>query len=336
LKRDTVNYLAVGSFVCAILVAFFVLMYYVTGRSGPTDEYYAFYENVTGIKFGTGVFYEGYRVGQVEEVEPVPAPNGMRYKVLFSVARNWRIPVDSIAEVVSSGIIAQVQIQIQEGRSTQHLAPGDEIRGVQQIDLFSALSEAASGFSDLSESGVTPVLRNLNKRITQIAAEFVAFRRDELSPLIGNLDRRLNQELAPQAAQVLSRLDRSAVQLERILGTQNEKRIGDLLTHADEAAVGVSRLVSELDQLRAQLATTLKRVDALVAQNEGEVTASVQHARTALQKMEATLTVINEDIDTVMYNLAGGARQMHELSRALRENPTRILRRAEPTAEDAP
>lgn len=336
MKRDTVNYLAVGVFVSVMAVALFVLMYFVTGRTGPSDQYHAFYENVTGIKFGTGVFYEGYRVGQVEEIEPVEAPSGMRYKVVFSVAKDWRIPADSIAEVVSAGLISQVQIQIQEGRSTAHLKPGDEIRGLQQVDLFSALSDAATGFSDLSASGLAPVLRNLNKRITQVATEFSAFRRDELSPFVRTLDRRVNQELAPQAAAVLARLDHSSARLERLLGPANEQRVGAILGHTEEAAVSLNRLLGELAGTRAQMEGTLKRIDALVAMNEGDITASVQHARTALERMEATLTVINEDVDTVMYNLAGGARQMHELSRALRENPSRILRSPEPAEEHAP
>jgi phospholipid/cholesterol/gamma-HCH transport system substrate-binding protein len=326
LKRDTVNYLVVGLFVSAALAAFFTLMFFVTGRSGPSDRYYAFYENVTGIKFGTGVFYEGYRVGQVEDVAPVPAPNGMRYKVSLSVAEDWRIPRDSVAEVVAAGIIAQVQIQIREGRSTEHLAPGDEIQGLQQVDLFSALSEAATGFTDLSASGVAPVLRNLNKRISQIAEEFSAFRHDELGPLVRNLDRRLNGELAPQAAQVLARLDANSQSLERILGTPNEQRITRFLTHIDDAALNLQQLITGLDSTRVQLDGTLKRLDQLAESNTEDLSQAVRSARIALDKMAATATVINEDIDTVMYNVDGGARQMHELARALRENPTRILR----------
>lgn len=329
MKRDTVNYLVVGLFVSAALVAFFILMFFVSGRSGPSDRYYAFYEDVTGIKFGTGVFYEGYRVGQVEEVEPVAAPQGMRYKVSFSVAKDWRIPTDSSAAVVSAGLISQVQIQIREGRSREHLAPGHEIRGVQQMDLFSALSEAATGFSDLSATGVAPVLQNLNLRISQIADEFIAFRREELSPLVSNLDRRLNQELAPQAAQVLARLDASSQRLERILGTQNETRIAGFLTHIDQAAQDLETLIAGIASTKVQMDGTLRRIDGLVEHNEEDITRTVKSARAALAKMEATLTVIDEDIDTVMYNLDGGARQMHELARALRENPTRILRTPE-------
>ncbi|MGD9602103.1 MAG: MlaD family protein [Gammaproteobacteria bacterium] len=336
MKRDTVNYLVVGLFVGGVAMAFLVLMHFVTGRAGPSDLYHAFYDNVAGVKFGTGVFYEGYRVGQVEEIEPTPAPTGMRYKVSFSVAKDWRIPVDSVAEVIAAGLIAQVQIQIQEGRSTEHLRPGAEIRGVQHADLFSALSEAATGFSDLSESGVGPVLRNLDRRISQVADEFVTFRRDELSPLVRNLDTRVNGELAPQATRVLGRLETSAARLEHLLGPTTDARVGRLLDHADEAAVQLTHLLAAFDGTRRRMDAALVRLDALVAANENDLAGSITHARSSLEKMDTTLTTIAEDIDTLMYNLSGGARQMHELARELRANPSRILRSPEPVVEGTP
>lgn len=57
MKRDNVNYLLVGAFVAVMLVLGFILLTAVTGRSGPTDEYRVFYDNVSGLKFGTGVYY---------------------------------------------------------------------------------------------------------------------------------------------------------------------------------------------------------------------------------------------------------------------------------------
>jgi phospholipid/cholesterol/gamma-HCH transport system substrate-binding protein len=335
LKRDTVNYLVVGLFVTAAAIAFFILMFAITGRAGPSDHYFAYYENVTGIKFGTGVFYEGYRVGQVEAVEPVPAPRGMRYKVLMTVAKDWRIPADSQAEVITAGLISQVQIEIREGRSPKRLKPGSEIAGVQQVDLFSALSEAASGFNDLSETGVTPVLRNLNKRISQVANEMTEFRRDELSPLMASLHQRINDELAPQTSQVLARLDSSTTRLNNILSAENEQKIGQILAHIDEVTVNLNALIAGMETTRGRMDEVLINLDGLVQRNDEDIAETVKSARRSLGQMEATLTSVNERIDAVMYNVDGSARQMHELTRSLRENPTRILRAPE-TATDAP
>ncbi|MEQ8231707.1 MAG: MlaD family protein, partial [Gammaproteobacteria bacterium] len=103
MKRDTVNYTLVGAFVVAMAVAFVVLLMAVTGRGGPSDTYFVYYENVAGLKFGTGVYYEGYQVGQVEGIEPETTAEGMRYRVTLSITAGWRIPADSVARVAEIG-----------------------------------------------------------------------------------------------------------------------------------------------------------------------------------------------------------------------------------------
>lgn len=328
MRRDDVNYLVVGLFVLLALAAFLGLMYFITGRGGPTDEYHAYYDNVTGIKYGTGVFFEGYQVGQVEAVEPEPAPAGMRYKVTLGVERGWRIPVDSVARIAASGLISQVQIEIREGDSQTLLAPGNEIRGVQQADLFATLSAAASGLNDLSQTGVAPVLANLNQRISQVAEDVLRFRRDELSPFLATLDTRVNHGLVGQAETVLTRLDASASRLQSILSAENERTIANFLTHVDDVAINLNALVQRIEGTRARMQGVLDSLDSLVDDNDDDVRATVLSARAVLGEMETTLTTVNERMDTVMYNLDGSSRQLHELTRSLRDNPARILRSA--------
>ncbi|MGR8920749.1 MAG: MlaD family protein, partial [Gammaproteobacteria bacterium] len=181
MKRDTVNYVMVGAFVVAMGIAFIVFLFAVTGRSGPTDPYYVHYDNVAGLKFGTGVFYEGYRVGQIETITPEPGDSGMRYLLELSVASGWRIPDDSVARVQSSGLISAITIEISEGESQTFHAPGAFITGIEKSDLMSVLNDAAADFRTLSRDGVMPVLKNVNQRVTQLTEEILRFRRDDLS-----------------------------------------------------------------------------------------------------------------------------------------------------------
>ena len=132
MKRDNVNYLMVGTFVLVMLAAFFVFLFAITGSTGPSDRYIVYYENVSGVKFGTGVYYEGYRVGQVESLVPEAGETGMRYRLDLSIAAGWRIPEDSLARVASSGLISAISINIQEGKSATALKPGGTIAGEEQ------------------------------------------------------------------------------------------------------------------------------------------------------------------------------------------------------------
>ncbi|MGD8743061.1 MAG: MlaD family protein, partial [Granulosicoccaceae bacterium] len=89
MKHENINYLVVGSFVLAVLVAFIVVLGLITGRDGDTENYHAYYNSVAGLKYGTIVSYEGYQLGQVENVEPVQDKGKTRYKVTFSVQSGW-------------------------------------------------------------------------------------------------------------------------------------------------------------------------------------------------------------------------------------------------------
>ena len=107
----------------------------ITGRSGVSTDYIVHYRNVTGLRYGAPVFYEGYRIGEVSEVEPQRGASGTRYQVTLSVRRDWTIPDDSVASLQSSGLLADMSVGIKEGSSRTMLAPGAEIKGAETADV---------------------------------------------------------------------------------------------------------------------------------------------------------------------------------------------------------
>ena len=100
-----INYVAVGIFISVALVGMIVSMALLTGRTGSTDPYYSVYTNVTGVKFGTQVLYEGYPIGQVEDVVPIVQDGAMRFRVNYEVTEGWQIPDDSVARIGASGLL---------------------------------------------------------------------------------------------------------------------------------------------------------------------------------------------------------------------------------------
>ena len=81
MRREEVNYIVAGGFVILMVAIFLITLIALTGRSGPTDTYLVHYSNVAGMKFGTVVSYQGYRIGQVEDIEPIRSARGVRYRV---------------------------------------------------------------------------------------------------------------------------------------------------------------------------------------------------------------------------------------------------------------
>ena len=117
MKSNKINYVIVGAFMLTMMVGLITAVALLTGRTGAADAYYTVYDNVTGIKFGTQVLYEGYPVGQVEEVVPIEEDGRMRFRVDMSVKQGWSIPDDSIAQVAAPGLLSAITVNIEAGKS---------------------------------------------------------------------------------------------------------------------------------------------------------------------------------------------------------------------------
>jgi len=143
MKNNKLNYLVVGSFVIVIVVGLIVTVANLSGRTGATDGYHAIYENVTGIEFGTQVLYEGFPIGQVESVAPFEDSGRIKFRVEMSVREGWKIPTDSVAKVVSSGLLSAVTIGIDAGDKVDALQPGSRIPSEEAADVLTAMSDLA-------------------------------------------------------------------------------------------------------------------------------------------------------------------------------------------------
>ncbi|HJU40703.1 MAG TPA: MlaD family protein, partial [Tahibacter sp.] len=153
MKRDHVNYTLVGAVVLAALALLLVGLYLITGSSGGNAQYHAYYRNVTGLRHGAPVFYQGYRIGQVSRLEPERGgADGTRYRVTLSVREDWPIPADSVARLQASGLLADVSIGIVEGKEKNSVAVGGEIRGEETSDIFGAMNELAGEITALTRS----------------------------------------------------------------------------------------------------------------------------------------------------------------------------------------
>lgn len=326
MRRDNINYLAVGVFVIAVGAALLVTLYKITGRAGPTDTYHVYYDNVAGIKYGTGVYYEGFQVGQVEAVVPEAGADGLRFRVEFSVRQGWRVPEDSVARVVASGLLSAVTIDIAEGASASVLAPGSEVRGRGQANLFAAINKAASHFQELSESDIRPLLQNLNRRITELAEEYTQLSRAGVRPLVASLQERVDDpELIGRLRSTLARLDDAAAGLQQILGEDNRAQLAEILSNANAASAGLRTLVLRIEDTRVKMHGVLVELDTLVQGNKAALGETVGDVRAAAARLRSSLGVLDENIDTVMYHLQGSARNMHEFTRQIRENPGLLL-----------
>ena len=215
MKKDTINYFMVGSFVASMLVLLLYGLYRITGQTMGAVEYLVLFENVQGVKEGASVTYGGFHVGQVDNLKPVNDNNRTRYQLALNIRRDWSIPEDSRAQIIKPGLISDKQIEITQGISEISLNPGATIKSLEAVDmmaLMNSIGNELDSFLPMVNADVRKLLQKLNHSAQQMERMFSDKNRQHLDNMFVNAD--LSSQ---QLAQMVSGFEKVNRQLQQLM-----------------------------------------------------------------------------------------------------------------------
>jgi len=291
MRRHNLNYIAVGLFLCAMTVATVVSMAVLAGRTGSNETYAIVFDNVADVKFGTVVRFEGYPIGQVEDISPVVDGDRVRFRVDVAVEDTWHIPADSIARVGSSSILGARTIEIERGESTVAVAPGGRISSAPAQDIIAAITTVADDIGALNRDMVRPLFQDIRNLVTDMGAE------------LRDLSARLNESVAS---------------VQQILSPANVASVETIVASAATTSQDLAALSRDLQGTAARVDSLVVKLDAVMEENRGNVSGTLEDARYVLRSLA-------ENIDTINHNLEGTSRNLNEFSRQIRNNPGLLL-----------
>lgn len=320
MRSNKINYIAVGAFVSAFLVALVIAIALLTGRTGATDSYFAMYKNIGGVKFGTQVVFEGYQIGQVEEIKPIIEGSKIRFQILLAVQEGWKIPRDSSAQIASSGLLAPVVISIKSGKSSEALKPGSNIPSKESANIFAAISEVAGEMSELSNSSLKPLLSSVN----QAVQTFEKILGDDGKALVKEI-RIVTKDIAEKVPGITrnvesftNKLNSSGDELNALLRPENRKKVESLIADISKAMTNFSSLSEDLKGSQAKLDTLLISMNKTVGGNKKNIDKAVEDFR-------YIVSTVAEHIQAFNQNMEATSRNMYEFSRQIRQNPGLLL-----------
>jgi len=302
MKRDNVNYLVVGSVVLVTITSLLYALFRLTGGVDENDPYYVIYPNVGGLKAGTPVTYEGFKVGAVTEILPSREAGGMRYRVNLLIRDGWSVPADSTARIYSEGLLSETVINIDEGDSAEFLKLGSRLQGVQNENLFSTVNTVANDVSILLRDTVRPLLDNLNTSISTLGDHV-----DARLPLI-----------MIGIQELVETLQSSANKLPELLGDGNAHKIDTILTNTEQ-------LSANLLVLSKGLLKTQKNADTLITETNGIIKDNHQDINSAISALRQSFEDLSLHTDDILQNLDGTTHNLNEFSRKIRHNPGLLL-----------
>jgi phospholipid/cholesterol/gamma-HCH transport system substrate-binding protein len=295
MKRDNVNYVLVGGVVIAAFVLLMVTLAMISGRSGASTEYYTHYRNVTGLRFGAPIFYEGFRIGQVNKITPERNEKGTIYKIELDVRKDWPIPKDSIAHLTSTGLLADVAIGISEGLSKDPAAPDSELKGAESSDIFAAMNELAVQITSLTRDQIAPLIKNLSQHVDSIVSVI-----DKNTP-----------ELVEQSRMLLVKLNTASESMNDVLKPENRAALSSILANTRD-------LTHELKSTQQKLDDAMAQLDSIAKENRPGV-------RQAVDDLRAVLAALSGRVDSIMQHLEVASRNFDEFAREVRKSPNRLL-----------
>ena len=275
MRDSRINYAVVGTFSLLVLVGLVTALALVAGRTGVTDRYFTVLRSVPGIAPGTQVLFQGYRVGHVDDLEPIARDGQQQYRLELSVRRGWQIPEDSTI-FLTAGLLAAVNVNIDGGTSATFLEPGAEIRGRETTDLFAALSSVAG----------------------------------EADDIIRNVDIILDKNVRPLFETVAGEIATLSGRLSELFSDANVESVGRILTNLDATAGDVSGLAQELRDTSRHADAMLGKLDALVDDNRGHVDQALLDLRYALEAVARHIDAVSRNLESASRNVNDFSREI--------------------------
>ncbi|AFC73453.1 outer membrane lipid asymmetry maintenance protein MlaD [Rickettsia montanensis] len=137
-------------FVVLIIALLFLIFAYKTGSSITSSKGYqvtAHFQSAEGIAVGSGVMISGIKIGNVKKI--TLDPNSFYASVYLNINDDVKIPKDSKAQVVTSGLLGGKYISIVPGNDDENLAANEEIKYTQSaINIESLINKIVSLFGN--------------------------------------------------------------------------------------------------------------------------------------------------------------------------------------------
>ena len=163
MKKIFTKEVIIGTCVAVAIVILVVGIEFLKGINvfKPAHFFIAEYDNVAGLEIAAPVQIEGFKVGQVREINFNYEHPG-KIEVLLALNKHLQIPADSKA-VIGSTLLSGSYVEIILGKSQEMLPVGGTMQSEQSSDLMSSISDEVLPAVTAIVPKVDSLLLSLNK-----------------------------------------------------------------------------------------------------------------------------------------------------------------------------
>lgn len=299
------NEVKVGAAAILTILAFIWLFNFLKGKDyfKKTVYYYSVYDDIGGLAESSPVEINGFRVGVVQSISLLNKTSG-KLLVTYSVSNDFRLPVNSVAEILPVSIIAGMKVQFLIGEGPGFYNEGDTIPG------------------KLSESIIVSIEKQFGPIKDKLLSLVVA-----LDSVTNAIDDVLDPEFRKNVNGIVSNLNSTAGSVNEIIGSNEAD-----LKKAVEDLTRFSRMLADNSPKISSAVTNLESItDTLAA---SDIYSSMASLKKSLEGTSDILKNLNEGKgsagqlltdDSLYTNLSGTLESLNHLLQDMKANPKKYV-----------
>ncbi|MGQ1889760.1 MlaD family protein [Thermophagus sp. OGC60D27] len=272
--------------------------------------FYCVYPDLEGITKASPVYYHGYKVGSVRDIEFYPEREE-KFIITLSLEKDLPVYKSTVAQIYSFDIMGTMAIQLLDGPRDAMLTPGDTLQ-----------TSIKEGIFDQVTTTVMPIKDKVESLMVKIDSA--------ISGLVNVLSESNNQSLSEgmnSFAQTMKNLENISEQMKRAVAD------GGALQNS---MANLDTLSGTLAQQKESIATTIDNAAAF----SGEL--KRLNINGLAERMDSSLTILNDMLaqardgdgslgmllsdEGLYYNLLDASANLNRLLEDVRENPRRYLK----------
>jgi phospholipid/cholesterol/gamma-HCH transport system substrate-binding protein len=299
------NEVKVGGTALLTILVFVWLFNFLKGKDyfKSTAKYYTVYEKIGGLAESSPVEINGYKVGVVQSVDFIDAKSG-RLLVVFSVNRNFKLPKNTVAEIVPVSLLGGMKVQFVYGNGPGTYSEGDTIPG-----------RLAASLMDKVDTELLPV----KDKITNLVVV--------LDSVIKSVNDVMNSDFKKNLGGTLANLNSTTKSLDNIIGSKEK----ELKATLDNVSKFTQMLAENSGKMNSSFSNLKTITDTLAA---ADIYASITNLKASLEKASLMMNNLNNGKgtagkfltnDTLYTNLTNSLGSLNMLLQDMKANPKRYV-----------
>jgi len=299
------NEVKVGVTGLLTIVVFVWLFSFLKGKDflKSTAIYYSVYDKVGGLAESSPVEINGYKVGVVRSLDFIDPLSG-KLLVVFSVNKNFKLPKNTVAEIVPVSLLGGMKVQFIYGKGPGTYSEGDTIPG-----------RLAESLIDKIDTEIMPLKEKISNLIVV------------LDSVISSVNEVMDPQFKKNFSETIAHLNNTTAGLDKAIGSK-EKELSSTIDNINKFTKMLSDNSGKMNKTFSNLETI---TDTLAS---SDISASVSSLKASLEKTASLMDNLNKGKgsagqfltnDSLYTNLSGSLESLNALLKDMKTNPKRYV-----------